>query len=322
MISATAGNFGFFASTDVTSDLFIYNYDTNTWTNTTYSGPGVPYIAAGAGSIALFELGFSNFIYDTQTSSLTSTIYPISSQQRCITTAGNKIFLAGGVRNCNGHSNCEEFINTVDIYDTSSHTWSVRNVSIARTAMGATSVGNLVFFAGGASRWDGTYSSLVDIYDASTDQWTTGSMSYGRFSPIAVSAGPYALFLGGEMDPMGNSIIVDIYDTRTHSWSTYPNFPYYPGSPFYNAISISVGTQAIIITPGTTVNYTIFESRNQSWIYGAVPGMSNDMGQSSMGISSYRNRVLLAKGGQPYSTVYPSTSNAIYIYDYVPSRMT
>ena len=333
VVATTVGNLGLFADTR-SSKFFIYNYDTNTWTNTTYPSNGQSvYAATAAGNVALFESNNGHWLYNTQTATFTSVLYPEWIQQRCVTSAGNKIFVAGGVisRVCSGIA-CDVYLTTVDIYDASTNVWSTSDVSLARCLMSATSVGNLVLFGGGFVRtgtspsWVYGVTTLVDIYDMSSNSWTTANLALARFSPVAVSAGNLALFLGGMWSPEPNgytgAFMVDIYDTVSHSWSSY-NLPYAPGTQFYGAVAVNVGTQAVIITPTSgmgSANYTIFESLNQTWAHGSLPSPSvpvYGMPQwKGMAISSYNNRVLVAGGGgDPYMD---AGSNSVYIYDAAP----
>ena len=340
VVATTVGNLGLFADTG-SSNLFIYNYDTNAWTNATYPSNGQSaYAAAAAGNVALFESNNGHWLYNTQTATFTSVVYPEWIQQRCVTSAGNKIFVAGGVisRVCGGIA-CDVYLTTVDIYDASSNTWSTSDVSLARCLMSATSVGNLVFFGGGFVRtgtspsWVYGVTTLVDIYDMSTNSWTTTNLALARYSPVAVTAGPYALFLGGMWSPSpngySNAFMVDMYNTVSNTWSSF-NLPYAPGTEFYSAVGVNVGTQAVIITPasyGGSANYTIFESGNQTWAHGTLPNpVTSQYGMdqwSGMAISSYRSRVLVAGGGGDDYMPDSSGSNAVYIYDAAPySSMT
>src|SRR3954466_5568130 len=73
--------------------------------------------------------------------------------------------------------------------------WTTATLSQAREDLAATSVGNLVIFAGGAT---GTGSSaVVDIYDDSTHLWTTAMLSQARGGLTATSVGTKAFFAGG-----------------------------------------------------------------------------------------------------------------------------
>ena len=194
-------------------------------------------------------------------------------------------------------------------------------MSVAREGLAATSVGNLVFLAGGLIETIGD-TNLVEIYDVSQNTWSTAALALARSSVVAVSAGPFALFAGGwwSPDPYSTSeaSMVDIYDTRSRSWSSF-NMPYAVGGAMYSAIGVSVTTQAVIISPSkgnSRLNYTIFESLNQTWEYGTLPNIIPHPiglpGWPAIAVSSYKGRVLVAGGG---SDIGEEGSTNVFIYD-------
>jgi len=117
----------------------------------------------------------------------------------------------------------------VDIYDTSTNSWSTTNLSQARSRISATSAGGKVFFGGGVSKEDFvpltlTLSSVVDIYDTSTNSWSTTNLSQARYSLAATSADGKVFFGGGysKLDSNGQilSSVVDIYTIQTYGTIT------------------------------------------------------------------------------------------------------
>ncbi len=133
-------------------------------------------------------------------------------------TAGNKIVFAGG------HEGGIKLSSRVDIYDTSTQTWSIAELSEARTGIGAVTVGNKILFAGGAKNFnydDGWYnlSTRIDIYDVSANSWSTAElpepMNFLWWEGAATAAGNKVFFCGG--DKRGQ---VYIYDVVTNTWST------------------------------------------------------------------------------------------------------
>jgi hypothetical protein len=137
-----------------------------------------------------------------------------------VTTDGNKIFYAGGRTNQN---QIWTNYSTVDIYNTSTNTWSVASLSEARFFIGAIAVNNKVFFAGGLKYASGNqhiYSSTVDIYDINTNTWSVESLSIPRAKVAVATIGNKVIFAGGEPGDNAYSDRVDIYDLSTQSWST------------------------------------------------------------------------------------------------------
>jgi autotransporter-associated beta strand protein len=128
------------------------------------------------------------------------------------TSAGGKVFFAGGNNGSNDSS-------VVDIYDTTTGIWSTANLSAPRRQLSATAVGSKVFFGGGWRDAVGA-STRVDIYDTSTGVWSTSNLSQARSWLSAASDGAKAYFGGGETTGGAKSNVVDIYNPGTGVWST------------------------------------------------------------------------------------------------------
>src|SRR5215203_3808240 len=137
-----------------------------------------------------------------------------------IQSAGNKILFAGGEGPANTISS------RVDIYDLSTQSWSTANLSVARNAMGAVTLGSKIYFAGGNN---GSPSSRIDIYDASSDTWSTAELSepmaetafhgyYSFFQSGYISVADKIYFTGNNISIGSNS--VDVYDASNNTWST------------------------------------------------------------------------------------------------------
>ncbi len=87
-------------------------------------------------------------------------------------------------------------------------------LSVARSAIAATTVGTEAIFAGGLDE-NGLVSNVVDIYDDSTGVWSTASLPQACQGMTAVSVGNYAIFAGGIGSNGSPSNEVDIYDATT-----------------------------------------------------------------------------------------------------------
>ncbi|MCP3918093.1 MAG: hypothetical protein GY711_21300 [bacterium] len=98
--------------------------------------------------------------------------------------------------------------------------WSTASLSVARSDLAATSVGDKALFAGGRANVPQTKFATVDLYDAVTRTWTTASLSVARSRLAAASAGGRAFFAGGFLQGNYESSRVDIYDDATATWST------------------------------------------------------------------------------------------------------
>ena len=131
-------------------------------------------------------------------------------------TAGSKVFFAGGV-NINNNA----LFSQVDIWDTITKQWTLKQLSIPRVFLSAVSNGEKVLFAGGADiKVNGPVFDVVDIYDIATGQWSAAKLSVSRACMGAAVAGNRAFFAGGILNQTGKvTNRIDIYDFSTGTWS-------------------------------------------------------------------------------------------------------
>ena len=174
------------------------------------------------------------------------------------TTVGNKAIFAGGYVSGNTYSN------VVDIYDSSTNTWSTATLSQARRLLSATTVGTKAIFAGGGVATFPYTSNVVDIYDASNGTWSTATLSQARESPSATTVGTKAIFAGGGVATFPyTSNVVDIYDSSSNTWSTATL-----SQARGNLSATTVGTKAIF-AGGYDNGYSnvvdIYDSSSNTW---------------------------------------------------------
>lgn len=104
------------------------------------------------------------------------------------------------------------------IYNVKTSKWTSVNEGKLSGSSPATVLGNTLFFytPGGKE---------VYTYDIETNKWTSiGQLSKGRYNIAAAAAGNKVVFAGGLVPDMYSELqetnIVDIYDLRTHKWTT------------------------------------------------------------------------------------------------------
>ena len=85
-------------------------------------------------------------------------------------------------------------------------------LSLARTSLAATTIGDYALFGGGYDT-SGRYVSNVDAYDKSLTRTTPTSLSTGRRNLAATTVGDYALFGGGFTSGTAVTNVVNAYDT-------------------------------------------------------------------------------------------------------------
>lgn len=165
-------------------------------------------------------------IFDIVTQTWSTASLSVSRADLVAVAAGNKIFFAGGRLGSGGrlvNGGTYNYFSTVDIYDVSTNSWSVTNLSQPRAFIAAATVGNKVFFAGGEQEWPRPVSDRVDVYDIVTDTWSNASLSVQRNGLTAVAANNKIFFAGGSNQLRGtNNVtnIIDVYDNTSNSWST------------------------------------------------------------------------------------------------------
>ncbi len=96
---------------------------------------------------------------------------------------------------------------------------STGSLSIPREAMGATSVGDRAFFAGGYvgfPRAGDAFTDVVDVYNAKTGIWSTAHLSQATAAETATHTETIVFFPGGFLKSVK---AIDIYDSVTSTWS-------------------------------------------------------------------------------------------------------
>ena len=106
------------------------------------------------------------------------------------------------------------------------YTGNIKDLSVARHHLSATTVGNYALFGGGSSATNTnehvTYYSTVDAYNTSLTRTTATDLSEKKFYLSATTVGNYALFGGGCIGTYSSTSTVDAYDsflTRTTATS-------------------------------------------------------------------------------------------------------
>ncbi|MFY7839243.1 MAG: PKD domain-containing protein [Lacibacter sp.] len=131
-----------------------------------------------------------------------------------VAAVGNKILFAGGVPVPAGPGS-DKFSSTVNIYDLVTNSWSVANLSQARSGMAVATMGTKVFFAGGKGILPSGnigLTSRVDIYDAVADTWSTMEMPHANELLTALVSGNKLVIVGG--------YFADVYDAGNKRWTT------------------------------------------------------------------------------------------------------
>jgi len=107
----------------------------------------------------------------------------------------------------------------VDIYNTTSDSWTVKILSEGKIDQAIAAGGTKIGIAGGEGGTAGGYSNQVDIYDVNSNAWTVSHLSVPRGLAAGVSYGDSLYFAGG-LNPTPLKTI-DVYNTLNGSWSKF-----------------------------------------------------------------------------------------------------
>lgn len=201
---------------------------------------------------------------------------------------GSKVYFAGGIEPVFNASDL------VEVYDTSTGTWSTAQLSAPRMELTGTSVGSKVLFAGG--NVGGTMSDVVDIYDGVTDLWTTATLSLARTQLSSAAAGGKALFLGGRLTPGPSSQAsdvtdrVDVYDEATNTWSmtSMPLGRSRTSAAVVGDLVLCAGGRSPIITN----HVDVYDVSSATWTSTSFPGQ----GRNTVASASLPGRAVFAGG--------------------------
>ncbi|HJS55530.1 MAG TPA: PKD domain-containing protein [Chitinophagaceae bacterium] len=212
-----------------------------------------------------------------------------------VTTAGSKIFFAGGTLPL------YDAVSRVDIYDINSQTWSTAELSMARGLIIAFAIGNQIYFAGGATGvYDGGVGNTVtrvDIYDVTSNLWSTIEAPNPVFRRLLW--GPKTAIVGSK------AFHTDFtFDAGTNSWLTLPPLTIPPRSGVAVA---SVGNKVFFAggsDPWDADRVDIYDVSSNTW---SANFLSEERGFITT--ITMNNNVFFAGGRWIYS------SNKIDIFD-------
>ncbi len=150
--------------------------------------------------------------YDPLTDTWT-TKAPMKTPRSAFATAvyDGKIYVIGGYAGADSHHPNNSYLNSVEMYDPETDTWTNKNsMPTARELISATVLDGKIYIVGG---YGGNYSMLnnVEVYDPVQDSWTKKA-NY----PIAISGVKLAT-VNNKIYAIGNG--VREYDKNTDTWS-------------------------------------------------------------------------------------------------------
>ncbi len=278
------------------------------WSIDSLTSPASSLYAGSTTSKVVFTNGGEWNVFDVNTHAHSSGLLAVSRSLVEVVNYGEKVYVGGGKY---GSFADPVYTKYVDVYNATTNTWSVLNLSKAREVGGAGALGNKIVFAGGSGRDFGGPVYLynkVDIFDATTGARTTGKISKARSNISVGAAGNKIVFAGGwYWDMMYNvlqSNVADIYDVSTNTWSKATL------SKKRESMGVAVIGDKIIFAGGVggamggaVNNVDVYNTSTNTWTTSILPAARYGMISAVTGTKAYFGGGI---GG---------AANAIYVYD-------
>lgn len=167
-----------------------------------------------------------------------------------VAAANDKILFAGG-----GYHYNNVFTKKVDIYNTTTNSWSTAELSHPRFDIAAVTAENKIFFVGGDDTDGSGPQSSVDVYDALTNNWSFMQLPRKDEGLAAAAVGNKVIFAGG----FYYNNAVDIYDISSNTWS----MSILPAS-MYAATAVTVGNKVYFVGGNCTTSF-VYDNFTGSW---------------------------------------------------------
>jgi len=222
-------------------------------------------------------------------------------------SVGNKVVFAGGfitrydslVQVCDDFgNNCDSVpalvdVDRVDIWDVSTNTWTVAQLSEARTSIVTAAVGNKIILAGGGKNEGGTNSSQIDIYDVANNSWSSYTLPPSSwFGPcLAYTVGNKVLICHWISDR------IDIYDAISNSWSVvHMPEPLIGEQHQFGQVAVA-GNKIVFFLQynaheDNSRNIDVYDATTNTWCHKQL-----DQGMIRQGVVACGNRIYVAGGG-------------------------
>jgi N-acetylneuraminic acid mutarotase len=140
-------------------------------------------------------------------------------------TPDGKIYVCGGCIPVSDGSSAPAYLDTLQVYDTQTGSWSVKkSMPTQRAHLQAVAGSDGRIYVIGGQIKDGAVTDVVEVYEPSTDTWTVKSTmprKKGIFGAVLIG-GNHIYCVGGFTPEMRPDVwqSVDVYDCINDSWST------------------------------------------------------------------------------------------------------
>jgi N-acetylneuraminic acid mutarotase len=209
----------------------IYDASTNTWSVTVLSEARSYLCAATVGDKVFFAGGNNAHadatnkvdVYNTTTNTWSTATLSVPRAGISAVSVNNKVYFAGGFYYPPSPADTNfTVLNTIDIYDNSTNTWSTASLSEPQGEMAGVAIGGKILWAGGYAGIGGnpTYPGLtckVQVTDAGAQSYSTSYLS----CPTRVNAFPKdnkIIYFSSYLNTC-DATRFDIYNPSTNTWS-------------------------------------------------------------------------------------------------------
>ena len=248
--------------------------------------------------------------YNTNLTRSTPTTLSNKPNYLAATTVGNYALFGGGETYTDPSvSGFYYYLTTVDTYTSNLVKGTATSLSVGRSHLAATTVGNYAIFAGGGKyEYTGSYASAggyykdfntVDTYTDNLVKGTATSLSEEKRDLSATTVGDYALFAGGYKLLSSGSESYSTVDAYNSSLTRYS--PVGLSSARSSFPATTVGDYALF---GNTTSFPTIDTYTSSLVKGVAPELSETRGNT--GVTTVGNYALFA-GGVIYGGTFSTT---------------
>ncbi len=269
----------------------IYDIESNTWSAGVTGGTARRFSQA-------VQYNSKMYVYGGYTTTATNIldIFDIPSGTWSVGTAGGttrysfsaatyngKLYTWGG---CTGSGGCATaMINTMDIFDFATNTWSTGATGgTARYGAAATVYNGKIYFFAGCSSGP-TARNIIDIYDIASNTWSTGTAGgTARCYPTVEVNGNLAYLNGGNGAGGGTHNAIDVYDFDSGQWNA--------GNGYGTGILAFKASGNVTVKTGGKII-----SENSGFRTRGFQGGYGFQGESTSGTGTYNQYLRLSQGG-------------------------
>jgi hypothetical protein len=193
----------------------VFDLATQTWSQLTVQAAANSTETKIKGIGGKLYVNYDQIVHEFDIATETNTPLNNAGASRRETTfevAGTKLMVAGGI---SGNTVSKD----IDVYDTTTKSWSKTTLSEARRSVQTLVHQNKVYFVGGGIDNGYKYAETIDVYDIASDKWSIITMPDKRIGFAVAALGDNLFVAGGYTEAQDLSDKVNIYNLKTATWT-------------------------------------------------------------------------------------------------------